>query len=207
MVFLKFAGHDIKLSKDDRPKFEKTLPTIYTKVETDALMEHADDYMRVVISLGLKLGLREQEIEFSEWSDIDWQHKTFRVQSKPLLKFKVKDSEQRDIPMRSELIDLLKDWRKHRLKSKLILGIGKHHDRPNGHLLRWLQRVGRKARITTDVSTHKMRRTFLTTLLRGGIDLRTAQAFAGHSDLASTMRYLTPASAKEMQNKMDSIEF
>ena len=203
--FLKFAGHDVKLSKDDRPKYEKTLPTIYTKEDSQKLLAHADEYMRVVITMGLQLGLREQELQFAEWSDIDHEHRTFRVQSKPDLGFKVKDSEQRDVPIPSSLLALLDKWQSKRKGCTLILGIGKGHKRPNGHLLRWLQRIAKRAGVK-DATLHKMRRTYMTTLLRSGaVDLRTAQAFAGHSDLASTMRYLKPASAAEMQHKIDSI--
>jgi integrase len=203
--FLKFAGHDVKLSKDDRPKYEKTLPTAYTKQEIDALLKHADEYMRVVISVGVQLGLREQEMQFAEFSDIDREHLTFRVKSKPAYGFKVKDSEQRDVPVPSKLLAVLDKWQKKRKGASLILGIGDGHSRANGHLLRWLQRVADKAGVP-DATLHKMRRTYLTMIVRSGVvDIRTAQAFAGHSDLASTMRYLKPASAAEMQSKIDSI--
>jgi integrase len=203
--FLKFAGHDVKLSKDDRPKYDKKLPTTYTKAETQALLQHADDYMRVAITMGLHLGLREQELMHAEFSDIHRDDKTFRVCSKPAYGFKVKDSEERDVPISSALFALLDEWQHKRKHDGLILGIGTEHDRPNGHLLRWLQRVAKKAHVQ-DASLHKMRRSWLTALVRSkAVDLRTAQDFAGHSDLASTMRYLKPASAAEMQHKIDSI--
>jgi integrase len=206
-AFLKWAGNDAKLSTDDRPKFEKKLPTVYTRAELDALMQHADEYMRVVIAMGTKLGLREQELMHAEWADIDREQRVFRVKSKPAYDFKVKDSEQRDAPITGALMDVLTAWHSTRPQSKLILGIGRKHDRVDGHLLRRLKQVAKRAGVE-DATLHKMRRYYLTTLLRSGVvDLRTAQAFVGHSDLASTMRYLTPASASEMQSKMDGIEF
>ena len=54
---------------------------------------------------------------------------------------------------------------------------------------------------------HKFRRTYCTTLLRSGIDLRTVQAFMGHADLASTMRYLRPAASNEVRGKVDAVTF
>jgi integrase len=203
--FLKFAEHDVKLSKDDRPKYDLKLPEAYEKAETEALLKHADDYMRVAISMGLQLGLREQELMHAEWSDVHKEDKTFRVRSKSAYNFKVKDSEERDVPIPSALLKLLDAWQHGRKGSTLILGIGRDHQRPNGHLLRWLQRVAKKAGVM-GATLHDMRRTYMTTLLRSGaVDIRTAQAFAGHSDLASTMRYLKPASAAEMQSKIDSV--
>ncbi len=165
--FLKFAGHDVKLSKDDRPKYEKRLPTTYTKAETDSMLHHADDYMRVAITIGLQLGLREQEMMHAEFNDVHKEDKTFRVRSKPAYGFKVKDSEERDVPIPSALFKLLDEWQ-HKRKQGLILGIGKDHAKPNGHLLRWLQRVAKRAGVP-DATLHKMQRTYLTALVRSKV--------------------------------------
>jgi site-specific recombinase XerD len=54
---------------------------------------------------------------------------------------------------------------------------------------------------------HKFRRTYCTTLLRSRIDLRTVQSFMGHADMSSTMRYLRPASSKEVREKMNAVDF
>ena len=211
--FLKFAGHNVALSSDDRPKFETKLPTVYTKVETDALLDHADEYMRVAIILGLRLGLREQEIAAAEWSDIDREHRTFRVQSKPHRNFVVKDKEERDVPIPLDVLDVLTRWQAQR-QTTLIVGVGVKHDRVNGHLLRQLKAVANRARIGKDekflaeATLHKLRRTYVTTMLRSQkLDLRTIQAFVGHSDIESTMRYMRPAAARETLAQVDAIEF
>ncbi|HEY3987973.1 MAG TPA: site-specific integrase [Acidobacteriaceae bacterium] len=39
---------------------------------------------------------------------------------------------------------------------------------------------------------HRFRATYITELLRSGVDIRTVQALAGHKSLASTMKYLRP---------------
>ncbi len=62
-----------------------------------------------------------------------------------------------------------------------------------------------KRRACESFTLHKFRGTYITTLLRNGIDLRTVQAYAGHKDIASTMRYLRPACAKEAQAKLNSV--
>lgn len=53
-----------------------------------------------------------------------------------------------------------------------------------------------------EFTLHKLRRTFITAMLRSGFDLRTVQSWAGHRDIQSTMRYLRPASAREIQDKL-----
>ncbi len=64
-----------------------------------------------------------------------------------------------------------------------------------------------KNRACGEYTLHRFRRTYITTLLRNGVDLRTVQAYAGHKDIASMMRYLRPASAKEAQAKLNAIEW
>ncbi len=67
--FLRFAGVDSTIIPP-KPKYEEALPTIYTTDEIRRILSAADDYMRIVIEIGLKLGLREQEIMYAEWTDL-----------------------------------------------------------------------------------------------------------------------------------------
>jgi site-specific recombinase XerD len=58
-------------------------------------------------------------------------------------------------------------------------------------MLRRLKTVATRAGMDPDTCwLHKFRATFATHALQGGIDLRTVQSWMGHTDLASTMRYL-----------------
>jgi hypothetical protein len=52
-----------------------------------------------VCNLALKLGLRDKEIQFAEFTDISWHESVFRVRGKLKYKFRVKDYEERDIPI------------------------------------------------------------------------------------------------------------
>ena len=109
--FLRFAGVNVKALMPEKPKYEKALPTVYTPQEVGELLQAADEYMRLVIELGLKCGLRELEIVYLEWSDIHWQDKILRVQGKPYWGFTVKDSEQRDVPIPDDLLAHLETWK------------------------------------------------------------------------------------------------
>lgn len=217
--FFKFAGLDTAEVMPPVPKYEETLPTVYTPDELRAILKAADPYMRLMIEMGLMLGLRDQEMVYAEWGDVDWQQSVFRVQGKPHWEFKVKDSEQRDVPIPAELLDRLRKWQKKRPFSKLILGTKK--DTPNEKLLRALKRVARNAGLNCGKcggckgtpgecqrwTLHKLRRTYGTTLLRSGLDLKTVQHYMGHADLASTIRYLRPASTSETQAKINAIRW
>jgi len=201
------------------PNPEKTLPTIYTQQELGTILGGAGDYLRLVLELALKCGLRDQELMHLEWGDIHHEDATLRVTSKPHWKFKIKDSEERDIPVPTDLLDRLADWRTKHPKTKLV--IGTKSDKPNGKLLRTLKRTAKRLELNCGAcegckstnaecqqwTLHKFRRTYCTGLLRNNFDLRTVQHFMGHADLASTMRYLRPATGKESQGRINAIQW
>ena len=202
-----------------KPRYEEQLPTIYTSDQIEKLLATPNSYMKLVILIALKLGLRDQELQHAEFSDINREHRILRVQGKAKWNFHVKAYEQRDIPIPDDLFEELMNWEKEHPKQSLILATRKGN--PNGKLLFALKRVARnaglncgrcdgcnsKSRECREFDLHKFRRTYITTLLRNNVDLRTVQAFAGHKDLASTMRYLTPAAATETRAKINVIKW
>jgi integrase len=220
--WLRFSGAD-KSIFPPKPRYEQALPTIYSRDETSTLLGQAGSYMHLAISIALKCGLREQELMHVEFSDINWSEKTLRVQGKRQWGFTVKTHEQREVPLPDDLIEQLQNWQRRHPKQSLILAT--KNNRPNTKLLFTLKTLARNAKLNCgrcegchshrkecqEFTLHKFRRTYITTLLRGGvlggIDLRTVQAYAGHKDIASTMRYLRPASAREAQAKLSSIQW
>lgn len=216
--FLRWCKVDVSFMPP-APKYDKGLPTIYEPGEVKAILEAADPHMRIVILMALKLGLRELEIAHAEWEDVHWDDSVFRVRGKAHWGFRVKDKEERDIPIPADLLQQLADWRNCHSKTRLI--VGTKSDKPNFHLLRTLKRLARrtglncgrcegcksKANECGDWTLHEFRRTYCTTLLRQGVDARTVQAWAGHADLATTLRYLRPAAAKEAQEKINAVNW
>lgn len=47
----------------------------------------------------------------------------------------------------------------------------------------------KKAKITTDITPHMLRRTFAIRFLENGADLKSIQSILGHKDIASTQFY------------------
>ena len=215
--WLRFGGID-KAILPPVPRYEEKLPTIYSSEQTKAILAAADPVMKICILLGLKTGLRDQELMHLEFRDINWTDKTLRVQSKEQWGFLPKTWEQREIPIPDDLVAELAAWQKTRQGQELVLGTKNH--KPNTKLLRTLKSMVHRAGLSCgrckgckeineckEFTLHRLRRTYLTVLLRNGIDLRTVQAYAGHKDLASTMRYLRPASAKEAQSRLNAVQW
>ncbi len=216
--WLRFAGVD-KTLFPPKPKYEKALPTIYTSDQISSVLGAADSCLSLAINLALKCGLRDQELTYLEWDDIDEADKVLRVRGKERYGFKVKDSEQRELPIPNDLLDSLKAWKKQHPATRLVLTNG--HGNPHQHLLRALKRLAKREKLNCgkcdgckgqlgecqEWTLHKFRRTYSTTLLRSGVDLRTVQALMGHADLESTLRYLRPATNDSLQDKLNGIKW
>ena len=216
--WLRFAGAEDTIFPP-APKYEKKLPTVYTAEQITAILDAADPYMKLVIGLALKCGLREQELTFLEWADISEYDKVLRVRGKDEYGFKVKDSEQREIPIPDDLLDELKERKSKHEKTRLVLATSSGE--PNTKLLRALKRLVKRSKLNCDGcegctgkakecrewTLHRFRRTFGTTLLRAGLDLRTVQALMGHEDLDSTLRYLRPATGTQLRTRINSVQW
>lgn len=199
------------------PKYEEGLPTVYASEQITKILNAADDYMKLTVSLALMCGLREQELMYLEWPDINEEDSVLRVRGKAQYGFKVKDSEQRDIPIPPDLLAMLRAWRKTHGEKRLVLATSS--GAPNAHLLRRLKRLAYHAGLNCghcdgckerheceEWALHRFRRTFATRMLRV-FDLRTVQLLMGHADLASTMRYLAPASSEEVRSRLAMVKW
>jgi integrase/recombinase XerD len=89
------------------------------------------------------MGAREQEVQYATWRDLSLDAKTFTVAEKLDLGFTSKDKEEGAIPIPDSLVELLRARRLRYPASRLIfsntLGTA------NGHLLRIIKRVGKRA--------------------------------------------------------------
>ena len=222
LLFLNFDRETIKRIAGPKPKYEKTLPEIYEpadlKVFFDAL---SNVYDFLLFNVLLKTGLREREAAHLEWSDIHWSRAVLKVRSKPKWGHKIKDAEEREMAIPADLLERLKFHHEANPKHTLIFGKnGGTVDQPDGHLLRRLKSLVRQAGLNCGhCSTckqrnecekwflHKFRATYITKLLRSGIDLRTVMTLSGHADIESVMRYLRPAEGKAVQDKVNSIDW
>jgi integrase len=148
---------------------------------------------------------------------VNWETRTLRVRAKPQWKFTVKTWEQREVPVPTDVLEALREWQEKWPGQTLILGT--KQQKPNTKLLRTLKHVAKRAGLNCgrcdgclerkeceEFTLHRFRRTYITKTLRV-TDLRTVQAYAGHKDIASTMRYLTPQAATEAQDAINAIQW
>lgn len=210
LSFFRWLKVDIQELAPMKIAYEESLPEIYSDEELRLLFAGIDDErLALAFELLLTTGMREQEAIYMPWSHVNFERGYVRVRSVPEYDFKVKDREQRDIPLSPALLDKLEKWRETN-GGKLVLGTDK--GKPETKLLRHLKRVARELGLHCgDCAActergecerwflHKFRATYITKLLRSGMDLRTVMKLSGHSDLESVMRYLSPTTDEEIQ--------
>src|SRR6202020_1382156 len=101
-----------KIAGDRAPRFEKTLPEIYEPDELKAFFKSLDsEYDRLLFDVLLETGLRERECMHLEWVDISSAHRLLKVRSKLRYDHKIKDSEERELPITKQLLKKLEHYR------------------------------------------------------------------------------------------------
>ena len=130
------------------------------------------------------------------------------VRSKPELGFRPKDKEERSVPVPDHLVALIEGRKRESRSSFLFPG---KNGKPDGHFLRTLQKLALRAgpncgeclnkrkqscrdhAICGQWGLHKFRKIFATMHSESGVSVPTIQRWLGHSDLATTLRYLAIA--------------
>jgi integrase len=112
MTFLKANGVRGRISKYDWPRFTEEEPEIYEKEEIEKLFAACDSEERLWYGFFLMTGMREQEVMYTYWSDINLAAYTVRVSHKPDRGWTPKAYKEREIPIPSKLVTRLKAWKK-----------------------------------------------------------------------------------------------
>ena len=205
MSFLKANGVRRLVRKNDWPRYTEEEPEIYEDEELGKLFNACDSLERLWFEFFLITGMREQEVMYTYWSDINFSAATVRVSHKPDRRWTPKAYREREIPVPDKLITSLKAWKAKSNKAcSLVFPTSGSNVKLN--FLDDLKAVAERANLNKDdFYLHKFRATFATRCLWKGIDLRTVQAYLGHKDLESTMRYLKPSPTQKAREKINEV--
>jgi integrase/recombinase XerD len=205
MSFLKANGIRGLVKKNDWPRYTEEEPEMYEPAELDQLFKACDAEERLWYEFFLMTGMREQEVMFAYWSDVNFAASTVRVTHKPDRGWTPKAYKEREIPIPSKLVKSLKSWKAKAVKTcSLVFPTAGCN--PKLDFLDCLKALAERAKLDEDnFWLHKFRATFATRCLWAGVDLRTVQQWLGHSDMESTMRYLKPSRSQQVREKVNEI--
>lgn len=231
------AGHDIKMKREKRriphdpglldwrevprvkkPRLNADEIVYYTPADVaamiaasngaDAKSAYQTEDFRDLVAVLLLTGMRDEEIQHLEWSDVIWKNGDERgkikVQDKPAYDWRVKDHESRTIIMHPVLKARLQA-RSARME-KQHAGNGTHglifpnrDEGPNRHFAKQIARLQNRAVAKgyqfsrPEVRQHILhlwRHTFATMQTLYGEPVQNVQEKLGHSELDTTSRYI-----------------
>jgi integrase/recombinase XerD len=176
-------------------KYTEKIVRAYRPDELLKLFAAATPEEWLVFQFFLCTGCREAEVMNAQWSDVDLTDKIYTV-TEHLPNFRPKDSEEREIPIPDHLVDALKARAK---TSHLIFP--NQHGNPDGHFLKKLKALAKRAGLKGEFILHKFRKTYATLQHRAGVDVRTISRRLGHSDLETTLLYLEAEGARSEKSR------
>ena len=215
--FFRWAGKPDVVLKASIPRFTDKIVAAYSPSQVQQLMSAASKADRLLWTFFLGSGCREQEVQFATWPDMDFEAGLFRVREKPDLGFSIKDGEEREVPLPDDLVAALQARRLARPKDRLLFPTAA--GKPNGHHLRKLKKTAQKAGLNCghcvtkkgiscadhpvckQWDLHKFRKTFATMHHEAGVSPRTLMKWLGHSDFATTLRYLESADVRSERTR------
>jgi integrase/recombinase XerD len=219
-TFLHHHGLPSVLVGHDKPKYTEKKVRCYNAHELGLMFAHATEDEADLLHFMLGTGTREQEVQYACWSDVDLVAKTHTVTEHLDLGFIPKDKEEGTLQLPDALVERLKTRRKKHSKDRLLFPTA--NGTPNGHLLRIVKSLALRAGancghcfttkglscaehpVCRHVILHKLRKTYATTLHRGGISARTIQGYLRHSDLETTLRYLADGEDEQTLGRINS---
>ena len=150
--------------KDQKAKARRKPPT-YKQAELDKIFAKCDETEKTIFATLLLTGLRDQELCFLAWRDVDIKNPknaSIKVSGEGKEGFSPKDYEERPIPIPEELAQRLaklprtSEWVFPNKKGKRVT-----------HLLRRLKEIADAAKVP-NATLHKFRHTYATRLLESG---------------------------------------
>ena len=141
-------------------------------------------------------GGREQEVMYAEWESIDFVDR-IGMCGRPS-RSRPRTTRSGRFRCLTSRIDAL---RQRMLATKGTLIFPNGGGAANGHMLRQLQALTKRAGLPGDWGLHKWRKPYATLQHKAGVDARTIQKRLGHSDLSTTLAYLEGEDARSERSR------
>lgn len=196
---LKANGITKLLHNRDWPDYVDPIRSIYEPEEIQAILKACDERGRLLYLCYLLTGLRDKEMRYLTWRDIDFRSHVIRVTTKPLYGFKPKNKEEREVPIPESLAAALKKYKTAQKPSPDSVVFPNESGRPDKRHEFKLKRIAFHAKLNcgqcvskhgnkcsegaycSNFFLHKFRHTFATRNLQDQVcDIKTLQSWMGH---------------------------
>ena len=164
-----------------------------------AVERHGSKRDQAIILVLLNTGLRVNELSALDSSDIEMSERKGK-----LVVRSGKGNKRREVPVNAEARRVLSVYLDGREDDNQALFLSQQGSRLGSRGIQ--DAVGKYGRLAglEDLTPHALRHTFCTNLLRGGVDIVTVAALAGHSDISTTSIYTQP-NGKDMEKAVEGL--
>ena len=178
-------------------------PRFLTVEECQRLLDACPPDLYPIYFTFLNTGMRKEELEYLEWSDIDLKRRRIRIRRKEDWQPK---TGERDILINDPLLNLLNELKLKNDKTVKSRFVFCYRDgtRLKTKLREKLIQIAKQAGIEDLTRVHTLRHTFASHLVMNGVDLPTVMKLMGHSDIQTTMIYahLAPDHLADAVNRL-----
>lgn len=194
-------GGQRKIYLVDRPREEKTLPTVLNEKEISEILNCTENIKhKAILMLCYSAGLRLSELTNVKLKDIDSERMQIRIEQ-------AKGRKDRYSILSHTLLDVLRKYFiAYKPKTWLFEGpAGGQYAKRSIQLI--MQDSAKKAGIVKKISVHSLRHSFATHLLEGGTDLRYIQSLLGHGSSKTTEIYthITTKGFDQIKSPLDKL--
>jgi len=199
----KVLGGQRKFYFIDRPKKERSLPTVLNTEETLALFDAAKNIKhKCAFMLAYSTGMRVGEVINLKLSHIDRERMQIRVVSG-------KGKKDRVTTLARKFLKTLDQYLEEYHPKEYLFEGEKGGQYTASSLQTVIKEISAKAKITKKVTMHTLRHTFGTHSLEGGTDLRYIQDMMGHETSKTTEIYthITTKGFDQIKSPLDNLDF
>lgn len=166
-------------------KYKDEVRKPFSDIEIDALRSACETLRdRALLEVLLASGARANELSNMNISDVN-------IMTSEIIITEAKGGKQRKVFLTNIAVYYLKKYLETRTDNDVSLFSSRLNKRLSvSGIERFLKRLGEKAKVD-DVHPHRCRRTFATNLAKKGMDMKTIQMLMGHSNINTTMDYIT----------------
>lgn len=167
-----------------RPKNKITQPDILSTDEVQSIIDVTMNMKhKTIIALMYSCALRVSEVINMRLKDIDSKNQMINVRQ-------AKGGVDRVVPLDSSILHLLRRyWENYRMTEFLFEGAkgGRYSSTSVQNIIK---KAAKKAGINKKISTHSLRHSSITQMVKNGVDLRSIQKIAGHKNINTTANYI-----------------
>lgn len=191
---------------------DKLRPNI-TEQDVEKLISIMYDlYMIKFTKFAFLTGMRLSEIINLQWSDIDFEANTIKIQNKST--FETKTRKNRNIALTHALRDILLNSNSviennimpFRNPNHYIFGNHLGFRYTPGYISKKFKKYASKAGLDSKVCTHCLRHGALSNMALNGVPIHVLQEIAGHTDINTTEKYLH-TSMEQVRKYMEKIDY